>query len=67
MAPKGTRSAICGRTAGEGKRLVMNWLSTYSAALGVIVNAAVLAVLIVYLNIFLASYLRQRRHCVLIT
>ncbi|WP_334062992.1 hypothetical protein [Limimaricola cinnabarinus] len=45
----------------------MDWLSSHSAALGVIVNAAMLVVWIVYLNIFLVSYLRQRRQCILIT
>ena len=45
----------------------MDWLSSHSAALGVIVNTAMLIVWIVYLNIFLVSYLRQRRQCILIT
>ena len=45
----------------------MEWLSSHSAALGVIVNAAMLVVWIVYLNIFLVSYLRRRRQCILIT
>ena len=45
----------------------MEWLSSHSAALGVIVNTAMLLVWIVYLNIFLVSYLRQRRQCILIT
>lgn len=44
----------------------MKWLSSDSAALAVIVNAAMLVVWIVYLNIFLVSYLRQRQQCILI-
>jgi hypothetical protein len=45
----------------------VEWLSTHSAGLGVILNAAMLLVWMVYLNIFLVSYLRQRRQCILIT
>ncbi|WP_334063034.1 hypothetical protein [Limimaricola cinnabarinus] len=45
----------------------MAWLSIHSAALCLIINAAMLLVWMVYLNIFLVSYLRQRRQCILIT
>lgn len=45
----------------------MEWLSEHSDALGLIVNAAMLGVWVFYLNIFLFSYLRQRRPCILIT
>ncbi len=50
MAQSGTRSGICGWAAEEGKGYVMEGLSSDSAALGVIVNAAMLVGWIVYLN-----------------
>ena len=52
MAQSGTRSGICGWAAEEGKGYVMEGLSFDSAALGVIVNAAMLIGWIVYLNTF---------------
>ncbi|MGR3593956.1 MAG: hypothetical protein ACU0B9_18975 [Limimaricola soesokkakensis] len=44
----------------------MEWLSSNSAALGWIVKTGMLVGWIVYLTIFLVSYLRQRRQCILI-
>ncbi|MCZ4260601.1 hypothetical protein O4G76_07070 [Limimaricola sp. G21655-S1] len=45
----------------------MQWLADHSAALSVALNAAMLVVWISYLNIFLFSFLRQRRQLVTIT
>ncbi|WP_147115252.1 hypothetical protein [Tateyamaria sp. syn59] len=45
----------------------MQWLADHSASLSVIFNAAMLVVWISYLNIFLFSFLRQRRQLVTIT
>lgn len=45
----------------------MEWVKNHTDMLGLIVNAAMLVVWIVYLSIFLFSYLRQRRPCILIT
>lgn len=45
----------------------MQWLADHNAALSVILNAAMLVVWISYLNIFLFSFLRQRRQLVTIT
>ncbi len=45
----------------------MQWLAQHSAALSVVLNAAMLVVWISYLNIFLFSFLRQRRQLITIT
>ncbi|PHP28660.1 hypothetical protein [Limimaricola cinnabarinus] len=45
----------------------MQWLAEHSAALSLVTNAAMLVVWISYLNIFLFSFLRQRRQLVTIT
>lgn len=45
----------------------MEWVTSHTDMLGLIVNAAMLVVWVVYLSIFLFSYLRQRRPCILIT
>lgn len=45
----------------------MHWLAEHSAAVSVVLNAAMLMVWISYLNIFLFSFLRQRRQLITIT
>ncbi|WP_370159320.1 hypothetical protein [Limimaricola soesokkakensis] len=45
----------------------MQWLADHSAALSVVLSAAMLVVWISYLNIFLFSFLRQRRQFITIT
>jgi hypothetical protein len=45
----------------------MQWLADHNTALSVVLNAAMLVVWISYLNIFLFSFLRQRRQLVTIT
>jgi hypothetical protein len=45
----------------------MQWLAEHNAALSVVMNAAMLVVWMSYLNIFLFSFLRQRRQLITIT
>jgi hypothetical protein len=46
---------------------VLDWLNGNSGAVNVVMNALMVLIWLVYLQLFLASYLRKRRPCILIS